>query len=178
MEDDNQTIVYDETQNAWRNRFVATIMICESIILTAILGSFAISSTGHGRIVLISVWFVCVVLVPALILCLRLRIRIVGRTLRVWFALLPGWRIDLSTVTHAVHMRLSPLGDLGGWGYKWTRKHGHAMNIHGEQFVIITLDNGKRRTIGTQRPEELLTAIRVVAQLPADESEIDLVENA
>lgn len=71
-----------------------------------------------------------------------------------------------------------PSGRLGGWGYKITRKHGHAQNIHGEQFVTITLHNGKKRTIGTQRPDELLSAIRVLAQLPPDESEIEKVESA
>ena len=68
------------------------------------------------------------------------------------------------------------MGDLGGWGYKITRKHGHAMNTHGDQFVIITLDNDKKRTIGTQRPEELLAAIRVLAELPPDESELESIE--
>ncbi|CAN0573952.1 unnamed protein product, partial [Laminaria digitata] len=84
----------------------------------------------------------------------------------------PAWRIDRSSIHHAEHRKLNPMGDLGGWGYKWTRKHGHAMNIHGEQFIVLTLDNDKKRTIGTQRPEELLTAIRVLAQLPPDESEL------
>lgn len=175
---DPRDITYDETQHAWRNRFLLTIIACESMILTMILGAFAAKATGQQRTEVLIAWFVCVIVVPALILSFRLRIRIVGHTLRVWFPPFPGWKIDMRTIRHAEHKKLSPMGDLGGWGYKWTRKHGHAMNIHGEQFVIITLDNDKKRTIGTQRPEELLTAIRVLAELPPDEDELDGMQGA
>ena len=166
-----QDIMFDEKQPASKNRFLLSIMVCESIILSCILGALAYQSTPVTRMDLLIVWVVCVFVIPILVLGIRLRIQIVGHTLRVWFPPFPGWRIDLNSVKHAEHKRLSPLGDLGGWGYKWTRKYGHAMNIHGEQFVIITLVDGKRRTIGTQQPDELLTAIRVLAQLPPDESE-------
>ena len=44
--------------------------------------------------------------------------------------------------------------------------------------MTITLHNGKKRTIGTQRPDELLSAMRVLAELPPDESEIEKVESA
>ena len=175
---DSRDIAYDETQHAWRNRFLLTIIACESVILTMILGAFAAKATGQQRTEILIAWLVCVIVMPALILSIRLRIKIIGRTLRVWFPPFPGWKIDLGTVTHAQHKKLSPMGDLGGWGYKWTRKHGHAMNIYGEQFVVLTLDNDKKRTIGTQRPEELLTAIRVLAHLPPDESEISTLQGA
>lgn len=166
-------VQYNETQHAWRNRFILTIMACESITLTAILSAFAAKSTGQDRTALMIAWVVCVIVVPGLILSFRLRTRIADGTLRVWFPPFPAWRIDPSSIRHAEHRQLNPMGDLGGWGYKWTRKHGHAMNVHGEQFIILTLDNDKKRTIGTQRPEELLTAIRVLAELPPDESEFE-----
>jgi hypothetical protein len=169
---DSRDIAFDETQRAWRNRFITTIIACESMILTAILGAFAAKATGNARTEILIAWVVCVILMPGLILSFRLRTRIVGHTLRVWFPPFPAWKIDLRTIRHAEHKKLNPMGDLGGWGYKWTRKHGHAMNVHGEQFVVLTLNNDKVRTIGTQRPEELLTAIRVLAELPPDESEL------
>ena len=176
MRAQDTNIEFEEVQHAWRNRFLTTIMLCESITLTAILGAFIAKSSGQDRITLIIVWVVCVIVMPLTILSLRLRTRLTGHTLRVWFPPFPSWRIDLSTITHAEHKKLSPMGDLGGWGYKLTRKHGHAMNIYGDQFVVLTLDNDKKRTIGTQHPEELLTAIRVLAQLPADEEEACLLE--
>jgi hypothetical protein len=167
-------IAFNETQTFARNRFLLTIILCESVILSAILGAFALKYTGQQQHQLIIAWVVCVILMPTLILSIRQRTQIVGRTLRVWFPPFPKWKIDLRTIKHAEQRKLSPMGDLGGWGYKITKKHGHAMNTHGEQFVIITLDNDKKRTIGTQRPEELLTAIRVLAELPPDETELGM----
>ncbi|MFG0315180.1 MAG: hypothetical protein ACF8LL_13475 [Phycisphaerales bacterium] len=175
---DRSDIVFNETQTFARNRFLLTIILCESVILSAILGAFALKYTGQQQHQLVIAWVVCVILMPALILNIRQRTHIAGHTLRVWFPPFPKWKIDLTTIKHAEQRKLSPIGDLGGWGYKITKKHGHVMNTHGEQFIIVTLANDKKRTIGTQRPEELLTAIRVLAQLPPDESEVDALQGA
>ncbi|MBO6740047.1 MAG: hypothetical protein JJ916_09325 [Phycisphaerales bacterium] len=173
---DPRDIAFNETQHAWRNRFIVTIIACETLILSMILGGFALKYTGQQRTEIIIAWVVCVIIMPGLILSFRQRTKVVGTTLRVWFPPFPGWKIDMSRIRCAEQRKLSPMGDLGGWGYKITRKHGHAMNTHGDQFVIITLDNDKKRTIGTQRPEELLAAIRVLAELPPDESELESIE--
>lgn len=169
-------IAFNETQTFARNRFLLTIILCESVILSAILGAFALKYTGQQQHQLIIAWVVCVIVMPATILSIRQRTQIAGRTLRVWFPPFPKWKIDLTTIKHAEQRKLSPMGDLGGWGYKITRKHGHVMNTHGDQFIVVTLANGNKRTIGTQRPEELLTAIRVLAELPPDESELESIE--
>ena len=170
-------ITFNETQYFAQNRFILSIILCESVILTMILGAFAIKYTGQQQHQLLIAWVICVLVMPTLILSIRQRTRIVGHTLRVWFPPFPKWKIDLTTIKHAEQRKLSPMGDLGGWGYKITKKHGQAMNTHGDHFVVITLANDKKRTIGTQRPEELLTAIRVLAQLPPDESEATALEN-
>ena len=39
-------------------------------------------------------------------------------------------------------------------------------NIWGSEHIVVTLENGKVRTIGTQRPDELLGAIIEVCGLP------------
>lgn len=165
-------IAYQETQHARSNRFLTAIMLCESGILTIILAAFALKATGPDRVAILIAWVVCVGIMPTLILSIRLRIRVSGQQLRVWFPPFPGWRIDLDRVISAQHQKLSPMGDLGGWGYKITRKHGHVQNLYGERFVTIVTEDNKKRTIGTQRPDELLMAIRVLAELPPDESEL------
>jgi len=171
-------IEFNETQTFARNRFVLAIILCESMILTAILGAFALKSTGSHQQQLVLVWVFCVLVMPAIILNIRQRTQIIGHTLRVWFPPFPKWKIDLTTIQHAEHRKLSPIGDLGGWGYKITKKYGQVMNTHGDHFIVVTLANGKKRTIGTQRPEELLTAIRVLAELPPDESEMSTLQGA
>ncbi|MFG0246890.1 MAG: hypothetical protein ACF8MF_12655 [Phycisphaerales bacterium JB052] len=171
-------ILYDETQPFGRNRFLRIIIVLETVILTLILGSLALKHTGQQQTHLILAWFICVIVMPAIILSIRQRTQIVGTTLSVWFTPFPKWTIDLMTIKHAEQRKLSPIGDLGGWGYRISKKHGHAMNTYGEQFVVVTLADDKKRTIGTQRPEELLTAIRVLAELPPGESEVDAYQVA
>ncbi len=173
-----QDISFSETQHFWRNRFLQTIILLESVILTLILGAFAFKHSGQQQTHLLIAWVLCVIVMPAMIFSIHQRTQIAGHTLRVWFPPFPKWKIDLTTIKHAEHRKLSPIGDLGGWGYRISRKYGHAMNTHGDQFIVVTLANDKKRTIGTQHPEELLTAIRVLAQLPADESEVDALQVA
>ena len=53
----------------------------------------------------------------------------------------------------------SPLADYGGWGIKWGRG-GLALNARGNRGVQLTLRNGRRVLVGSQRPEELAEALR------------------
>jgi len=59
--------------------------------------------------------------------------------------------------TYAV-VKYSPIREYGGWGIKGTRQN-RAYNVYGDRGVRITLVNGDTVLIGSQRPEELYTAI-------------------
>jgi hypothetical protein len=60
-------------------------------------------------------------------------------------------------VTYSV-VRYSPIMEYGGWGIKGTSSH-RTYNISGNRGVRITFPDGTTVLIGTQRPEELYTAI-------------------
>jgi len=63
----------------------------------------------------------------------------------------------------AIHVRkYSPIGEYGGWGMRYSMRHGRAYNISGSQGIQIVLKNKKKILIGTQKPEE---ADDVLAQL-------------
>ena len=51
-------------------------------------------------------------------------------------------------------MTYSPLAEYGGWGIKWGRS-GLALNARGDRGVRLTLTDGRRVLVGSQRPEEL-----------------------
>jgi hypothetical protein len=51
-----------------------------------------------------------------------------------------------------------------GWGIRLT-PHGWLFNVAGLDAVQIKMENGRQYRIGTDRPEELLAAIRQVAPL-------------
>jgi hypothetical protein len=60
-------------------------------------------------------------------------------------------------VTYSV-VRYSPISEYGGWGIKGTSGH-RAYNVSGNRGVRITFANGNTVLIGSQRPEQLYTAI-------------------
>jgi len=51
-----------------------------------------------------------------------------------------------------------PISEYGGWGIKGTSSH-RAYNMSGNRGVRITFANGKTVLIGSQKPEQLLTAM-------------------
>lgn len=60
-------------------------------------------------------------------------------------------------VTYSV-VNYSPITEYGGWGIKGTSSH-RAYNVSGKRGVRITFADGRTVLIGSQRPEELYTAM-------------------
>ncbi|WP_336000234.1 DUF6141 family protein [Halorientalis halophila] len=52
-----------------------------------------------------------------------------------------------------------PLRDYGGWGIRW-RPGAIAYNVRGSRGVFLTRPGDRDLLVGSQRPEELATAIR------------------
>ena len=69
-------------------------------------------------------------------------------------------RIRVQEIQSAGARRYSPLREFGGWGIRIGRD-GRAYNAYGNRGVQLTLADGSRILIGTQRPEELLAALRL-----------------
>jgi hypothetical protein len=56
-----------------------------------------------------------------------------------------------------------PIREYGGWGLRFGSR-GRAYNVSGERGVELTLDNGKRVLIGSQRSDDLAAAIGQIAK--------------
>lgn len=54
-------------------------------------------------------------------------------------------------------------GFVGGWGLRIGTRYGVVYNTSGRKGLAITLKNGKRFLVGTQREEELRSFIKTVA---------------
>jgi hypothetical protein len=76
-------------------------------------------------------------------------------------ALLPLYRrrIARADIVSSEAVTYSPLAEYGGWGIKWGRD-GVALNARGNRGVRLTLRDGRRVLIGSQRPEELAEALK------------------
>ena len=71
-------------------------------------------------------------------------------------------RIVLSDIVSAVADIYEPIAEYGGWGIKGLPGNS-ALNARGNRGVRLTLQNGRRLLIGSQRPErleEVITAPR------------------
>ena len=55
----------------------------------------------------------------------------------------------------------SPIREYGGWGIRYGRK-GKAYNVSGNRGVQLDFSNGKQLLVGSQRPEELVEAMRLI----------------
>ncbi len=69
--------------------------------------------------------------------------------------------IPLDTCIKVQAVSYSPLGDYGGWGIRYAPK-GRCYNCKGTQGVKLEFANGKHIMLGTQKPQELEAAIRLI----------------
>jgi hypothetical protein len=58
--------------------------------------------------------------------------------------------------------RYKPIREHGGWGIRYSLRNGKAYNVSGNQGVQLVFKNGKKLLIGSQKPDELETAIRTI----------------
>jgi hypothetical protein len=67
-------------------------------------------------------------------------------------------RIGRNEIAAYTIVRYSPITEYGGWGIKGTSGR-RAYNVSGNRGVRITFANGNTVLIGSQKPEQLYTAI-------------------
>lgn len=68
-------------------------------------------------------------------------------------------RIALDEIAEAQARRYRPIVEYGGWGIRYGFK-GMAYNVSGDEGVQLTLRNGRRILIGSQRSGELERALQ------------------
>jgi hypothetical protein len=87
---------------------------------------------------------------------------ITGGEVRVRFGyLFPIYtrKISLAEIEAADAVTYSPIGEYGGWGIRGFGAN-VALNARGDRGVRLQLTNGRTLLIGSQRAEELASAIR------------------
>ncbi|MDP4268703.1 MAG: DUF6141 family protein [Bacteroidota bacterium] len=59
----------------------------------------------------------------------------------------------------------NPMGEYGGWGLKYGRKSGKAINLSGNKGLQLYLKTGKKILIGTQQPERLEQYLKMIGKV-------------
>ncbi|HUU61146.1 MAG TPA: DUF6141 family protein [Acidimicrobiia bacterium] len=102
--------------------------------------------------VLVLVWVLAGVLLPSWLVALRLVTRVDGSGVDVRFhPPLSGRGFPFEDIERCEQVRYLPIREFSGWGIRWGRR--------GDVAVEITLRQGYRFTVGSQRPDALEEAI-------------------
>lgn len=103
-------------------------------------------------------WLLFGVGLPWFFLVLRLEVEVYPDAVAIRFPPLLQRLIAREEIAAAEPLDYRPLGEFGGWGIRgWGRRV--AYNVRGNQGVELTLLDGRRVVIGSQRPVELAAAI-------------------
>jgi len=149
---------FSETQRLGQNRVVRVLFVVEPIFLGLIFLAVGISSGGRGWPTLLIVWGGAGVALPVMLSRMSLRTRVTSSELIAIWAPFYRRRIPLSEIETAEPIRYSALTDTGGWGVKRNKRFGLILNVFGDRAVHVTTAR-KKLLLGTQRPDELATAI-------------------
>jgi hypothetical protein len=71
-------------------------------------------------------------------------------------------RFRLEDLSEYYARRYKPIREYGGWGIRYSLRNGKAYNTSGNHGVQLVFTNGKKLLIGSQKPDELEAAIRVI----------------
>jgi hypothetical protein len=100
---------------------------------------------------------------PAFFVALRLLTEVFADRLVVGLAPFPRRTIPLADIAEAQAVTYRPLADYGGWGVRRAGSRGTAYNASGDRGVQLVLRDGRRVLVGSQRPQELVLALRSVS---------------
>ncbi|MFH1417882.1 MAG: DUF6141 family protein [Planctomycetota bacterium] len=109
------------------------------------------------------VWLLVLIIgvgMPLLFGCIRLVTAVDDCGIHVRFFPFKTRTFSFADVKHCEPRRYRPLIEYGGWGWRWSPWRGWAYSISGKDGVQLELTGCKRVLIGTQRPEDLATAIK------------------
>ena len=100
---------------------------------------------------------------------LRMTTLVTPLELRVWFGLVPTYRVavSLATIQKVEVVRYRPFADTKGWGIRVGAGGERVLSARGDRAVRIHLIDGTRLLIGSQRAELLAESIERSRQIGA-----------
>lgn len=128
------------------------------IFLMQIVGRAPVGNNPAPDAFVMLFWLLFGVGLPWLFLVLRLEVEVYPDAVAVRFVPLFVRLIPQRDIVVVEVVTYRPIADFGGWGIRgWGGRV--AYNVRGNQGVELTLSDGRHVLLGTQRAEELATAI-------------------
>jgi hypothetical protein len=152
-------VLFHEEQS-FRQPWVWILMLGSLPVMIASFAVAFIHEQGkvQGLIVPALVSVPVMVAAIALVLLMKLTVEVEDGRLHVRFFPLVKRNIPVAEIARWEARTYRPILEYGGWGIRFGWK-GMAYNVNGNRGVQLEFTNGKRLLIGSQRPDELATAI-------------------
>jgi len=142
----------------WIIVLVPTVIAWWAFVQQVLLSrSFGTNPAPDVAVVII--WVAFGLAFPLLILAVNLRTEVRSEVVRLRFFPFRSRTIPIGDIRECQARTYRPIGEYCGWGIRWTPGHGCAYTIKGNRGVQLTLADGKRLLIGSDRPEQLAEAI-------------------
>jgi hypothetical protein len=164
-----EKVIFEEVQN-FRQPMLWLFMLAYSFYITyiTIKQVFFFIPVGFVEVpnlALIIFWLIFGVLIPILFYSAKMITKVYETGLYIFYY--PFHRkyqnIDLGGLKEIKIKKYSPLADYGGWGIRFG-KDGNAFNVSGDMGVGLVYEDKRNLLIGTQKPEELYSAIKQIAR--------------
>jgi hypothetical protein len=107
---------------------------------------------------MVLLWLAFGIGMPFFFLYLRLVVTVTDTAIDIHFRPLTRRTIPVADVTHVEARTYAPLREYGGWGIRGLGSN-RAYNFSGDRGVELTLFDGRKILIGSQRAKELARAI-------------------
>jgi hypothetical protein len=109
---------------------------------------------------MVLLWFAFGMGLPAFFLYTKLIVTVTDAAVEVRFRPFLTRIIPLSDIEKIEARTYAPLGEYGGWGIRIWFGGTQAYNVSGNRGVELTLRDGRKLMIGSQRADELARAIQ------------------
>lgn len=148
-------ITFEEEQHFSKPLLNALLLLMAAFVLIMF---FAIGVESEGGRQAVFAIFAFFFVFMAFFFTLKLNTTVTGEGINVKTIYVLSRLIRFDEIASAEDIQYRPIRDYGGWGIRFGR-NGMAYNMRGDRGVKLTLTNGKRVLIGSQRSGELATAI-------------------
>jgi hypothetical protein len=108
---------------------------------------------------IVILWLTAGILMPLFFVSLKLTVRVTPEQIHMRFSPLYKRTIPMGEVKTCAMRTYRPIREYGGWGVRCGFKRGMAYNVSGNEGAQLELTNGKKVLIGSQRANELASAI-------------------
>ena len=157
----NMRVFIEQQQfNQWWFRGVM-LFILATIVFALIMALPEVDSTEPAFWVLIVSCAISLVMIVVIMVFMKLDTKIDEQG--VHYAFRPFHRslrhISWHDMAECYVRKYSPIGEFGGWGYRFSFGSGKALNVKGNVGIQIVFTNGKRLLIGTQKSEDAMQVL-------------------